>query len=92
MDEKTRGGIKAVNLRIQELRVARGLTQAQMAEKLDVTLRAYQYWESGEKDMRVSTLINLAQALSCHPSKFFDKPKSHPLSPGRPAKVKSKKS
>jgi transcriptional regulator with XRE-family HTH domain len=88
MGEKTKDGIKAVNRRIQELRVARGLTQAQMAEKLDVTLRAYQYWESGEKDMRVSTLIHLALALSCHPSKFFDKPKSKSLKPGRPSRNK----
>jgi transcriptional regulator with XRE-family HTH domain len=86
MDQKSKGGIKAVNRRIQELRVAKGLTQAQMAEKLDVTLRAYQYWESDMKDMRVGTLLRIAEALNANPAKFFEKPKSQALTAGRPRK------
>lgn len=44
-------------------RHAQGLTQAALAEQLGISDKAIARWESGARDMRVSTLVRLAAAL-----------------------------
>ena len=50
--------------RLRILRKERGMTQQQMAELLNQTLRAYQYCESGQHVPEFANLITLAD--------FFD--------------------
>jgi transcriptional regulator with XRE-family HTH domain len=88
MIDKVKSGIKNVNHKIKEIRVSRGLTQSQMADKLNIAPRVYQYWESGEKEMKVGTLIRLGLVLNCNPGDFFQKAKTISSKQGRPKKQK----
>ena len=49
--------------RIRELREILDLSTIEVAEKLDVTLDEYQRYESGEQDIPVSTLYEIANIL-----------------------------
>lgn len=51
------------NARLKILRNERGLTQNAFAEKLCVTLRAYQNYEQGIREPAYSILINMALIL-----------------------------
>ena len=42
-----------------------GLTQQQVADKIGVTLQAYQNYEYGRRDIKGSVLARLSKALSC---------------------------
>lgn len=46
--------------RLKELRTAHGATQKDMSEYLGITLRAYQYYESGHRYPDFQGLIALA--------------------------------
>lgn len=49
--------------RLKALRVGRGLTQEEFAEKSGISYKYYQSVEAGRKrDLRLSTLIRLAEA------------------------------
>lgn len=48
-------------LRLSRLRM--GLTQEQLARKLDITMRAYQYWERGDGVPSGANLIRLSELL-----------------------------
>ena len=43
-----------------QLRKGRGLKQPELTEQLGISLRAYQYYESGEREPQLSVLIALA--------------------------------
>ena len=43
-----------------QLRKERGLKQPELVEQLGISLRAYQYYERGEREPALSTLIALA--------------------------------
>ncbi len=43
-----------------QLRKERGLKQPELVEQLGISLRAYQYYERGEREPTLSTLIALA--------------------------------
>lgn len=47
-----------------ELRKERGLKQQELADALGISLRAYRYYESGEREPQVSLLVRMAD--------FFD--------------------
>lgn len=55
-----KGADKLLNLKA--LRLGRSLTQDQLADKLDITTRAYQYIEYGEKKPSYEVIVRL-QAL-----------------------------
>jgi transcriptional regulator with XRE-family HTH domain len=76
--------IKNVSRRVAEIRVQKGLTQAQVAEKIGITQRSYQVWENGTKEMKIGTLYKLSLALGCNPADFLKKAKSPAPKPGRP--------
>ncbi len=43
--------MKSFHEKLRELRLKAGLTQTQAAELVGITLRGWQYWESGERKM-----------------------------------------
>ena len=43
-----------------QLRKEKGIKQPDLAKQLGISLRAYQYYESGEREPTLSTLIALA--------------------------------
>lgn len=43
-----------------QLRKTRGLKQQEVADGLKISLRAYQYYERGEREPQVSLLIRMA--------------------------------
>jgi len=46
--------------RLLELRKSRGLKQQEVADGASLSLRAYRYYESGEREPQLSALIRLA--------------------------------
>ena len=48
-----------------------GLTQAQVAEKVGTTARAYQYYEAGEREPSVKTAILIARTVKSTVEKLF---------------------
>lgn len=55
-------GLENLGRRIREERLKKGLTQEQLAEKVDISLNFMSLIENG-KNMSVQTLVNLANAL-----------------------------
>ena len=51
------------NMKLQAAREKSGKTKAQIAREVGVTVRAYQYYETNEKDPGVRTAIRIADAL-----------------------------
>lgn len=51
--------------RLKELRIAKGFTRSQLAERLQVSLRCISYWETGQRECDFATLMQLAQTLDC---------------------------
>ena len=46
--------------RLVQLRASKHLSQSVVAENVKVTTRAYQYYEYGEKEPKLSTLVRMA--------------------------------
>ena len=69
MNFQQMGGVtldkRKVGARIKRMRKARGLTQAQLAEILDVTPKYISNLETGSKLPKLETFISLANALKC---------------------------
>ncbi len=51
------------NNRLHDLRVYRGFTQQFMADSIGVQLRAYQFYESGDRSPSLDTLVKIADVL-----------------------------
>jgi transcriptional regulator with XRE-family HTH domain len=77
-----------VGLRIAEIRTERGLTQADLAERMEINLLQVQRYEAGP-DLRVTTLARIALALECDITEFFALPVTKRRGRGRPPKQKS---
>lgn len=56
---------------IRKYRKAQGLTQAQLAEKLELTTRQVMYIESGKSYPKYETLCRIVQVLSIPPDHIF---------------------
>ena len=54
---------KRIGLRIQEVRMQRGLTQAALAQMLDITPKYMSNIECGDKISKFETFISIANAL-----------------------------
>ena len=65
-----------VGRRIKVRRVELGMTQAELAEKLSVGQSNLSYIERGERDVSVSLLAEIAEALKCKPEEFFKWPQA----------------
>ena len=56
--------LKDIGKRIQQKRKQSGLTQEQLAEKMNVSVQMISNLERGNKAVRIENLINLCQILS----------------------------
>lgn len=65
-----------VGRRIKVRRVELGMTQADLAQKLSVGQSNLSYIERGKRDVSVSLLAEIAQALKCRPEEFFRWPEA----------------
>ena len=52
-------------IKLKEIRKSRSLTQAELAEMLDVKLPTYRTWERGTTMMNLEQAYNCAVALGC---------------------------
>lgn len=52
--------------RLHEIRKENGLTAQYMADKLGLSLRAYQFYESGKREPSLQTLVKIAEILSVY--------------------------
>lgn len=65
--------MSALNNRIKEMRLARGLTLAQVADYLGVKEATAQRYESGAiKTIKYETIVNLANLFNCTPQYLMD--------------------
>jgi len=69
---------------MRELRVATGLTQAQVAEATGSTLSNYQRIEHGLQNITLRTLARIADALGVEPKELFAPAVSLRAPRGRP--------
>ena len=86
-EEWIEGSIKKVNRRIGELRAERGMTQARLAEKLDLETRYFRRFEA-YRNLTLRNLFRLTAALDCEVIEFFQEPKTNGKGRGRPRKLK----
>ena len=54
---------KILGERIAEKRKESGLTQAQLAEKINVKREIINYWENGSRDIKAGSIVLLAKVL-----------------------------
>jgi transcriptional regulator with XRE-family HTH domain len=62
---------REITEKIKKLRIARGINQSEMAEKLNITRSAYQKIETGESYAWAKYLNELMSALDTTPKDFF---------------------
>lgn len=63
--------LKSLGANIRRERNAKGLTQEQVAEKIEISLRNMQRIEAGEINPLATTLIRLRKALGCGAEKLL---------------------
>lgn len=74
--------------KVRDLRIARSLTQAGLAEKSGVTFQQIQKYERGVNRIAVARLQQIADALMVSPAYFFADESAHrELSSGIPPEV-----
>ena len=78
-----------VGRRVGEIRAERGLTQEQLAEMLDVTLRHLQAVEGGSENLTVKTLASFPTALDVGIAVLFEPPQTPRPKRGRPKVTKT---
>jgi len=61
--KSTASEAKAIGKRLRELRVARGMTQAQLAEKVGLTQTLVSDYEIGRLRMHAGLVVSLAKAI-----------------------------
>lgn len=52
------------NKRLREMRMERGFTQQNMADKINVALRSYQCYETGTRSPNLDMLVSIADVLN----------------------------
>ncbi len=60
-----------IGTRLYEVRKKRGLTQAETAEKAEISDKAYAEIERGTVNMRMETLLHICDALGITPDEIF---------------------
>lgn len=78
--------IELVGRRIAELRAEAGLTQADVAKRVDTALSNYQRIEHGLQNLTIRTLVKISGALGVPVSRLFENPSTRKASRGRPSK------
>lgn len=64
--------MRAFGKRVAELRRKKGMTQEQLASKIDTHVTTIAFIEGGTKFVRLSTLRKLAQALGVEIKELFE--------------------
>lgn len=77
-----------VGLRIAEARRDLGLTQAEVAERLDVTTNYVARVEGGLENLTLDSLARIAEHLEVEVAELFERPASRRSRPGRPVQPK----
>lgn len=70
-DLKETKQLKAFGHRLAEVRKSRGMTQQELAEKLDISLVSIGYIETGRRWPRLNTLHRIADALGVRVGDIF---------------------
>jgi transcriptional regulator with XRE-family HTH domain len=85
-------GLRSIAANVRRLRLARRLTQAQLAETADIEPQTLQVIERGAGNPTAAVLITLAVALGVTPGTLFRaaEPAHRPV--GRPRRPRSKRS
>jgi DNA-binding XRE family transcriptional regulator len=78
--------IQNVGARLGDLRIAAKLTQQEMADRLEVTLRYVQRVEAGEENLTLESLAQFANTLRVPLEQLFVAPEPRKRRPGRPSK------
>ena len=65
---------KTIGRRLRLLRLERGLTQEQLAERLNITFQQIQKYEKGTNRVAAGRLQALAKILKVPPAYFFEEP------------------
>lgn len=52
------------NERLKDLRVENAMSRAELAEKLNVSVRLVAYWECGQRECDFDTLLKIAETFS----------------------------
>lgn len=78
--------IQSVGRRLGDLRRERGLTQQEVADRLEVTMRYVQRVEAGEANLTLESMAELANALRVPIEELFATPEPRRRRPGRPGK------
>jgi transcriptional regulator with XRE-family HTH domain len=76
--------------KLAALRKERGLTQAQLAERMAVAREVVDYYERRAKNPSVETIQKVADALGAEPAYFLDGKKAEKRKPGPPSVVDEK--
>jgi transcriptional regulator with XRE-family HTH domain len=79
-----------VGAKIQDVRVKKGLTQQELAEKIGVSLRKITYYERFAKNPSIQFIEQAAEALGVKPDTLID-PKKEPKFEAVPSVIKSLK-
>lgn len=79
--------VRDVGKRIGEIRRGLGLTQEQVAERLGMTLKGYQFIEQGVQNLTIKTMVKVASALDVRTAELFAAPASREVKKGRPKKM-----
>lgn len=79
--------LQSIAANVRQWRERRGLTQAALAERADMDLRAIQRIEQGKINFGVVGLVHVAAALDVSPSLLLETAQNAPRMPGRPPKA-----
>ncbi len=60
-----------VGRRIQEVRIQRGITQAELAQLCDISPKHISALETGTRAPKLETFVDIANALHCDPNKLL---------------------
>ncbi len=84
--------VRWVGGRVAERRRAYGLTQEQLAERLDVSIKYLQRLEAGDENLTIRSVVGIANALDVHPSYLLRSPRTVARrAPGRPKKARARR-
>lgn len=61
-----------VGQRIRSFRKAQGMSQMELAERMEMHLNSIGQIERGEQAASIRTIIAIAQALAVHPAQLFE--------------------
>jgi transcriptional regulator with XRE-family HTH domain len=76
--------MQEVGRRLAELREARGLSQQDLADEMDVTMRYIQSVEHGSQNLTLRSLAGWASILQVPVAELFASPSTRKRRPGRP--------